>query len=839
MKQTTLFGITTPTKPTVLHNTNGNTNSKHTLQSPGNALSDYFKQSNTSKKVLNNRKNSEITPKVNRQSKNTAKHENKMSPVSQITDDISIISIDSPLASKNDQILTPLKAITLGINSCCMNNSTPEISIINTNKDTIQDCNRITSHFLPKKLHEKFVDSFEEDEKSLQKSKPKVQESEIFLKENLVEFDSFSDVLTVSEFLHDFHELLEVKSDENWSPPDFHTLYKALKSCDLTENFTILSTLLLRFMKYLFTESLPYFQEDVGDLNTACNVAALLRLYFQQKNECLFVQEMEKDLYCLPFNLKVSILIQLIYDVNSSTDFRSFYDKKCSQIEEIRRTIKILQGDIARFDREMVALKYYKKEKNQSLILDNTTQISECDKENIKTNANHQSTDEEDVDTRLQKVLGKFNHSQMEIAKLRASIEELENVVMSKKKLGTDTCGRNYFNLKSFSDTAILVELEYSKLQFLTSLNKTKSQHQGDRTNEPILSKILEECDSKNDQHFTGWMSFSTESELTSLVKYLRSTKCDKKIHSQIEELRSFLRNIKLPVVSPIVEESHYLRSTIKNKLPVDYFTVEEFARQLLEFGEELLYSGFVSTKFDCVGWIDALSNEDFSHTTEVIQELSNKLTSLIDSLIKSTTVNVPESITKCYMLLTPPTLSHLFLLLNYYEHTLSTVDSCYGNRCMKCYKKPIWNGKTYNPKFICKECSKVFHLTCQDPPLPDIVFDHRCDSCRNPQSLITNTFYRTRSQRISEDDSSSEPEEIVVRRKSLRQKPTFFHSFYSSPVRSQIEKKRRIIVSSESEDNSPYVRRKGLRSMTYQPPRKKIPVKPNDYTSKLRSACS
>ena len=77
------------------------------------------------------------------------------------------------------------------------------------------------------------------------------------------------------------------------------------------------------------------------------------------------------------------------------------------------------------------------------------------------------------------------------------------------------------------------------------------------------------------------------------------------------------------------------------------------------------------------------------------------------------------------------------------------------------------------------------------------------------------------------------------MRRKSLRYRTPVI-SYNTSPDYSKYEKKRRMIVSSDSEDQSPYTRRRGLRSMSYQPPKKKTTSKqPSEYMSKLRSAYS
>ena len=77
------------------------------------------------------------------------------------------------------------------------------------------------------------------------------------------------------------------------------------------------------------------------------------------------------------------------------------------------------------------------------------------------------------------------------------------------------------------------------------------------------------------------------------------------------------------------------------------------------------------------------------------------------------------------------------------------------------------------------------------------------------------------------------------MQRRSQRYKAPV-NSYNASPDYSKYEKKRRMIASSDSEDQSPYTRRRGLRSMSYQPPKKKtINEQPSEYMSKLRSACS
>ena len=263
MKQTTLFGTASQSAQALTNTTNiTDKNRKQSLQSP-RSLSDYFK------------KCSNIQPQENH---NT---------------DISIILDSSLDECKTDEQTTPLKTITKGLNECKMNTNTPEV-----NKKVTKDINNlITSHFLPKKIEEPLANSFDEDEVSLKKTKPKLPEEEIYLKEDNLKFDNFKDILTISEFLYDFQELLDGNSDGTWDFPDFKAIYKALKSCEIAENFTLLASILLRFMNYLNTEPFEYFEENVSTFITLNNVAAILKIYLCQKNGFTDVDKLKTDFY--------------------------------------------------------------------------------------------------------------------------------------------------------------------------------------------------------------------------------------------------------------------------------------------------------------------------------------------------------------------------------------------------------------------------------------------------------------------------------------------------------------------------------------------------------------
>ena len=262
MKQTTLFGSTSQSAQTLTNGANITDKSrKLSLHSPRN-ISDYFKKSS-----------------------NTPPQENTNS------EEISIILNSSNDDCKTDEQNTPLKTITKGLHECKMNVVTPEV-----NKKVNKDMNNlITSHFLPKKVEENFANSFEEDEISLKKTKPKLPEKEIFLKEESLKFDHFKDILMISEFLYDFQELLD--ADGTWNFPDFKAIYRALKSCEIAENFTLLASILLRLMNYLNTEPFEYFEESVSAFVTLNNVSAILKIYLCQNEKGFKDVELKTDFY--------------------------------------------------------------------------------------------------------------------------------------------------------------------------------------------------------------------------------------------------------------------------------------------------------------------------------------------------------------------------------------------------------------------------------------------------------------------------------------------------------------------------------------------------------------
>ena len=264
MKQTTLFGTTSPTAQTLTNTTNiTNKSRKQSLQSPRN-ISDYFKKSSTSIQVRDN-----------------------------TTEDISVILDSSIDDFKTDEQNTPLKTITKGLSDCKVNVVTPEV-----NKKVNKDVNNlITSHFLPKKMEENFANSFDEDEISLKKTKSKLPEEEVYLKEENLKFENFKDILTISEFIYDFQELLDTDSDGTWNFPDFKAIYNALKSCEIAENFTLLASILLRFMNYLNTEPFEYFEEKVSTFVTLNNVSAILKIYLCQKDGFNDVDKLNTDFY--------------------------------------------------------------------------------------------------------------------------------------------------------------------------------------------------------------------------------------------------------------------------------------------------------------------------------------------------------------------------------------------------------------------------------------------------------------------------------------------------------------------------------------------------------------
>ena len=301
MKQTTLFGtatstttITTPTRTTAI---NGNKFINKTPQSTKIAISNYFKSSNQ----MNSNSHVDVQiPEANiiQQSEchylSTSKV--KGSPVSKI-EDISIISIESPIgSSKSPTKIAPLNQTTLGINTNRVNTVTTES---NATKSTVKNGNQITSHFFPKKLSslDAFNLSFDEDEKSLKKTKQKNLTKEIFVEGTSINFENPSYIFMLSDFFYDFHELLEIQSNGEWSPPNFHDLRQALQSCVPRENFPILAPLLVRLISYLFKESLTYFNESVDNLNTVYNASAVLWLYFYKNKNSEVLKTLQIDFY--------------------------------------------------------------------------------------------------------------------------------------------------------------------------------------------------------------------------------------------------------------------------------------------------------------------------------------------------------------------------------------------------------------------------------------------------------------------------------------------------------------------------------------------------------------
>ena len=304
MKQTTLFGAatSTATTPTQTNAVNGNKTMKKTPQSSRNALSDYFKFSNRMNSNSDlDEEISEVT--ILRPSQDNLKvsrslltSEVKNSPVSKITEEISIISFESPMASSRSTTNTT----ALGINTYQINTVTPETQHQNSvSKNSIKNGNQITSHFLPKKLSnlDAFNLSFDEDEKSLNKNKTKIQTKEIFVEGNNLNFENPCSVLMISEFFYDFHDMFGIKQNDGWFPPNFYNLCQALQSCTPKENFPTLAPLLIRLMGFLVEEPLPYFHENIDNLNTVCNVSAVLWLYFYQKKNNEVLEKIQTDFY--------------------------------------------------------------------------------------------------------------------------------------------------------------------------------------------------------------------------------------------------------------------------------------------------------------------------------------------------------------------------------------------------------------------------------------------------------------------------------------------------------------------------------------------------------------
>ena len=293
MKQTTLFGTATSPNPTQTNAVNGNKNIKKHHQLARVALSDYFKSPNqTNSDSSTEERNSEV--EILQLSQSNLKFpislstSVKNSPVSKIAEDISIISIESPMATSMTNT-TPLSLSTLEISHSQEKN-------IKTTNCCDGNGNQITSHFFPKKLSDldDFRSSFEENENSLNKTKQKKQN---FVEGNILNFEEASFVFMLTEFMYDFHEIFRIHPYDGSCLPDFADFCKALQSCDPMENFQLLAPLLVRFISYLNTEIVDYIHEKIDDINSVHNASALLWFYFHKNKNDEVLETLKADFY--------------------------------------------------------------------------------------------------------------------------------------------------------------------------------------------------------------------------------------------------------------------------------------------------------------------------------------------------------------------------------------------------------------------------------------------------------------------------------------------------------------------------------------------------------------
>ena len=73
--------------------------------------------------------------------------------------------------------------------------------------------------------------------------------------------------------------------------------------------------------------------------------------------------------------------------------------------------------------------------------------------------------------------------------------------------------GRNYYNLKSFSETAVLIEIDENLKRFFDSQGEQDNLVQTNNNNNNKTSIYSEMTGD------TIWLEYSTESELESLIK--------------------------------------------------------------------------------------------------------------------------------------------------------------------------------------------------------------------------------------------------------------------------------------------------------------------------------
>ena len=109
---------------------------------------------------------------------------------------------------------------------------------------------------------------------------------------------------------------------------------------------------------------------------------------------------------------------------------------------------------------------------------------------------------------------------------------------------------------------------------------------------------------------------------------------------------------------------------------------------------------------------LDTLSNGVYENTTESCLELTHKLTYLIDSLVEScrNKINCLQ-IQNIYLPRSAPTLSRLFLLLDYHERNIDTVDTSYRKCCRKCPRKRIWDGTYLYRILLVRTCISLKYL--------------------------------------------------------------------------------------------------------------------------------
>ena len=285
MRQTTLFG--TPPNQTknqsAIQNSHSNQNSKKNARksldqklSPRVALSDYFK---------NSVKISNSSPEQNM---NTNQNLDK-TPVTAITEDISVVSIESHSEENEEKN-----------KNNCIDLTETEKNLINTPKI---HSNQITSHFLPKKVLDFEAVSNEnvkisEDEKSLFKNRTKIKQKVEFIDGDIIGIENFTTILMLTEFFSDFSDILEQRAKDAFKPPKFDIFHEALKTCQPHQNFKVLAPLLVPIVNFLISEPLPYFDKEIQDFPVSqMNVSSLLRLYFEQKDRKEQLKMLKDDLY--------------------------------------------------------------------------------------------------------------------------------------------------------------------------------------------------------------------------------------------------------------------------------------------------------------------------------------------------------------------------------------------------------------------------------------------------------------------------------------------------------------------------------------------------------------